>query len=84
MDPKTCYFFRFCLKILAVVFTLLGIVYIKNKINTPITRDSTEGVVGGGTNNFLENCRRPVSKIGFMKTHKTASTTVQNILMRYS
>jgi len=29
------------------------------------------------------NCRHPVSKVGFMKTHKTASSTVQNILMRY-
>lgn len=28
-------------------------------------------------------CREPVQKVGFMKTHKTASSTVQNILMRY-
>ena len=27
--------------------------------------------------------KRPVTKIGFLKTHKTASSTVQNILMRY-
>ena len=84
MDPKTRYYFRFCIKILAAVFTLIGIVYIQNKINTPKTRDNTKGAEGGGTYNFLENCRRPVRKIGFMKTHKTASTTVQNILMRYS
>ena len=29
-------------------------------------------------------CQSPVSKLGFMKTHKTASSTVQNILMRYT
>ena len=28
-------------------------------------------------------CSQPISKVGFMKTHKTASSTVQNILMRY-
>lgn len=28
-------------------------------------------------------CSQPVNKVGFMKTHKTASSTVQNILMRY-
>jgi len=28
-------------------------------------------------------CTQPVSKVGFMKTHKTASSTIQNILMRY-
>jgi len=30
------------------------------------------------------NTCTPVSKLGFMKTHKTASSTVQNILMRYT
>lgn len=30
------------------------------------------------------HCSKPVSKVGFMKTHKTASSTVQNILMRYA
>ena len=29
------------------------------------------------------SCSQPISKVGFMKTHKTASSTVQNILMRY-
>lgn len=29
-------------------------------------------------------CSEPVSKVGFMKTHKTASSTIQNILMRYA
>ena len=29
-------------------------------------------------------CTAPVSKIGFMKTHKTASSTVQNILFRFA
>eukprot|EP00092_Neocalanus_flemingeri_P013696 GFUD01014772.1.p1 GENE.GFUD01014772.1~~GFUD01014772.1.p1 ORF type:complete len:468 (+),score=86.57 GFUD01014772.1:70-1473(+) len=31
----------------------------------------------------LRSCSDPVSKVGFMKTHKTASSTVQNILLRY-
>ena len=30
-----------------------------------------------------DQCSAPVQKIGFMKTHKTASSTVQNILLRY-
>ena len=30
-----------------------------------------------------DQCSAPVEKIGFMKTHKTASSTVQNILLRY-
>ena len=29
------------------------------------------------------SCPKEISKIGFMKTHKTASSTVQNILMRF-
>ena len=29
------------------------------------------------------SCSAPVTKVGFMKTHKTASSTVQNILFRY-
>jgi len=29
------------------------------------------------------SCTKPITKVGFMKTHKTASSTVQNILMRY-
>jgi len=33
--------------------------------------------------NFLNSCSQPISKVGFMKTHKTASSTIQNILMRY-
>jgi len=36
------------------------------------------------TEKFKSNsCSEPISKVGFMKTHKTASSTVQNILMRY-
>ena len=29
------------------------------------------------------SCSDPISKVGFMKTHKTASSSVQNILLRY-
>ena len=28
-------------------------------------------------------CKAPVDKVGFMKTHKTASSTIQNILLRF-
>ena len=31
----------------------------------------------------INSCSEPVTKVGFMKTHKTASSTIQNILMRY-
>lgn len=31
----------------------------------------------------LSSCSKPITKVGFMKTHKTASSTVQNIIMRY-
>lgn len=31
----------------------------------------------------LSNLQGPVKKIGFLKTHKTASSTIQNILLRY-
>ena len=36
-------------------------------------------------NNTTEkkSCSRAIDKVGFMKTHKTASSTIQNILLRY-
>lgn len=37
---------------------------------------------GQQTQNITNSCSQPVRKIAFMKTHKTASSTVQNILMR--
>jgi len=39
---------------------------------------------GNSVHNQLKTCSKPVSKLGFMKTHKTASSTVQNILMRFT
>ena len=30
-----------------------------------------------------KSCQAPVDKVGFMKTHKTASSTIQNILLRF-
>ena len=33
--------------------------------------------------NYSSSCQAPVDKVGFMKTHKTASSTIQNILLRF-
>jgi len=35
------------------------------------------------TMNDNRSCQAPVDKVGFMKTHKTASSTIQNILLRF-
>ena len=46
---------------------------LENEEKFPTRQDSDE----------FSSCSKPVEKVGFMKLHKTASSTIQNILMRY-
>ena len=50
----------------------------------------TRDIINNNSNNKIrpvnsskQSCTNPVNKVGFMKTHKTASSTIQNIFMRF-
>ena len=57
----------------------------RNWIGYVISSDEHQDLIPNGLpdSKVNQSCTRPVAKVGFMKTHKTASSTVQNILMRY-
>nr|XP_020013291.1 galactose-3-O-sulfotransferase 2 [Castor canadensis] len=58
------------LLLVLVVFLLLGFLHVDIGLLTPLLRDEAEGL--------------PVTNIMFLKTHKTASSTVLNILYRFA
>ena len=71
-----------CIAICIISFSL----YFLNLMNSFVISDKLlnfPALSAYNKNNF-EKCSSKVTKIGFLKTHKCSSTTLQNILIRFA
>ena len=67
-----------CRSLFLISIFLLAMVIIINRISLNVSSE-----VQVRASYEKQSCPNEISNVGFMKTHKTASSTVQNILMRF-
>ena len=77
------YFLCFIISV-KIIFVIAIYPYATTKplLNFSIMRNISEQKNGIVNDSYLK-CEKPIRKIGFLKTHKCASTSIQNILLRF-